>query len=280
MRVAVFRRQGARGRDLPKHLALIAIAAITFYPFIFTVVSSFKDIDQFNHTFWLPAFPLHPENYLRAGTVMLPYIGNSIIASGASVVGVLLLASISAYVFARFPFPGRELLFAAIIVLLMVPGVLTLIPQFLLAKQLGLLNTRWALIAFYTASGQVMGIFLLRSFFATIPGELFEAARIDGANEIQLFTNIALPLSTAIISTVAILDILSTWNEYIWPLVTISSEDLKTHLLGLIHFQNMLSTDWGVIFAAYVIASLPLLLLFSVAMRAFVRGLTSGAIRA
>lgn len=279
MRVAIF-RQGPRGSDWLKHLALIAIAAITFYPFIFTLVSSFKDIDQFNHTFWLPAFPLHPENYLRAGSVMLPYIGNSVIASGASVIGVLLLASISAYVFARYPFPGRELLFGAIIVLLMVPGVLTLIPQFLLAKQLGLLNTRWALIAFYTASGQVMGIFLLRSFFATIPGELFEAARIDGANEIQLFTNIALPLSTAIISTVAILDILSTWNEYIWPLVTISSEDLKTHLLGLIHFQNMLSTDWGVIFAAYVIASLPLLLLFSVAMRAFVRGLTSGAIRA
>ena len=279
MRVAIF-RQGPRGSDWLKHIALIAIAAITFYPFIFTVVSSFKDIDQFNHTFWLPAFPLHPENYLRAGSVMLPYIGNSVIASGASVIGVLLLASISAYVFARYPFPGRELLFGAIIVLLMVPGVLTLIPQFLLAKQLGLLNTRWALIAFYTASGQVMGIFLLRSFFATIPGELFEAARIDGANEIQLFTNIALPLSTAIVSTVAILDILSTWNEYIWPLVTISSEDLKTHLLGLIHFQNMLSTDWGVIFAAYVIASLPLLLLFSVAMRAFVRGLTSGAIRA
>lgn len=274
------RRGGVVPRDWRLLVGLLVLAIFTFYPFVFLLMSSFKDPDQFMHSFWLPAFPPHLDNYLLAAQVTLPYLKNSLIVTLASLVGVVLLSTVSAYVFARYPFPGREIFFMAVIVLLMVPGVLMLIPQFLLSKQLGLLNTYWALILFAIANGQVFGIFIMRSFFATLPKELFEAARIDGASEIDAFIHIAVPLSSAIMVTIAILDTITTWNDYIWPLVVLQDEAIKTFPLGLINFQNALRVNYGVQFAAYVIASLPLIVLLMFTMRYFVRGLTSGAIRA
>jgi ABC-type glycerol-3-phosphate transport system permease component len=273
-------RKRANRHDVPLQAGLIILAAFTFYPFIFLLVSSLKDVDQFQHTFWLPALPPHLENYGQAALLVLPYLRNSLIVTSASAFGVLSLSTVSAYVFARYPFPGREILFMGIIILLIVPGILTLIPQFLLARRLGLLDTYWALILFDVAGGQVFGIFIMRSFFSAMPGELFEAARMDGAGEVQVFWQIAVPLAAAIMVTVVIIDVLSTWNDYIWPLVTLQSEYVKTFPLGLIGLQNALQVNYGELFAAYVVASLPLLLLFMFTMRYFVRGLTSGAIRA
>jgi multiple sugar transport system permease protein/raffinose/stachyose/melibiose transport system permease protein len=192
------------------------------------------------------------------------------------------VASVSVFVFARFNFPGREFLFFAVLALLMIPGVLTLVPAFLLIKSFGLLNTYWALILPYVSGGQIFAIFILRSFIASLPEELFESARLDGASTLQLFANIAVPLSKPTLVTIAIMNILGTWNDYIWPLVTIPDGRRWTISVGVVTFSNQYGglESWGPMFAGFVIASMPLIILFLFTMRYFIAGLTSGAIKA
>jgi len=164
----------------------------------------------------------------------------------------------------------------------MIPGVLTLVPAFLLIKSFGLLNTYWALILPYVSGGQILAIFILRSFIASLPEELFESARIDGARTWDLYAKITLPLSTPILVTIAIMNVLGTWNDYIWPLVTIPDGRRWTISVGIVSFGSQYGglENWGPMFAGYVIASLPLIILFMFTMRYFIAGLTSGAIKA
>ncbi|HMN29715.1 MAG TPA: carbohydrate ABC transporter permease [Caldilineaceae bacterium] len=263
--------------DFPLHLVLGLVAILTFYPFVFLVITSFKSSPQFIHDFWGVAWPPTFANYRDAWGRISVYLLNSIIVSGISMVGVLALASIAGFVFARYNFPGREILFFAVLSLLMIPSVLTLVPAFLLVKSFGLLNTYWALIMPYIAGGQIFAIFILRSFIASLPEEMFEAARLDGASTMQAFRHIALPLSKPILVTIAIMNILGTWNDYIWPLVTTPDGKLWTISVGIVTFSNSFRglENWGPMFAGFVIASIPLIVLF-----VFIAGLTSGAIKA
>jgi len=267
-----------------KHLFMAIVVALVMYPFAMLVILSFKDNNQFFNEPWVLTFPLHLKNYAAAFLALLRYVGNSFLISGASCCGVVLVSAFSAYVFARFRFPGREFLFLAIISLMMIPGVLGLVPRFVIIKRLGLIDTYWALILPYIAIGQVMGIFLLRTFFESIPGDLFDAARIDGAGDFRSFSSVAVPLCKPTMATVAIITVQFTWNDLIWPLVVISDDKLKPLTIGLLTFQSQFSTysmtRWGPLFAGYVVASLPLLALFMVASRTFVRGLTTGALKA
>ncbi len=272
-------RRAWRSGDWWRQLVLLAFLFFMFLPFIITFIISFKDIPQFDHAPFRVTFPLHPVNYVDAWRIVSRYIYNSLIASSASVIGMVILAAIAAWAFARYPFPGREIFFFGVLALLMVPGELTLIPAFLLVKTLGLLNTRWVLIAPYIAGGQVFAIFILRQFFEALPGEMFEAARIDGANEWQVFRHIGIPLSQSILGVVAIMHVLSTWNDIIWPLVTLSSDKLMTLTIGLYAFRTAYYTIWGPLMAGYVIASIPLIILFAFTSRLFVEGLSSGAIK-
>ena len=175
-----------------------------------------------------------------------------------------------------------EALFLMLLALLMIPGILTLVPAFLLVKRLGLMNTYGALILPYIAGGQIFAIFVMRSFFASLPEELFESARIDGANTFRLYSSICLPLSKPILVTIAIMNILGTWNDYIWPLVTIPDGKRWTISVGIVSFgsQYLGTESWGPMYAGYVLASLPLIILFVFTMRYFIAGLTSGAIKA
>jgi ABC-type glycerol-3-phosphate transport system permease component len=250
-----------------------------FAPFIITLFISFKSNPQFNRDPFLPTFPLYPENYADAWRVVAKYIVNSIVVSGVSVIGMVCLAALAAWAFARYPFPGREIFFYLILVLLMIPGELTLIPSFLLVKDLGLLNTRWVLILPYIAGGQVFAIFILRAFFQGLPEEMFEAARIDGANELQILARIGIPLSQSILGVVAIMHVLGTWNDLVWPLVTMSSDKLMTLTIGLYAFRTAWYSIWGPLMAGYIIASIPLIILFAFTSRLFVEGLSSGAIK-
>lgn len=276
------------------HAMLLFLAALTFYPFFFLVMTSFKDNPQFFHHFWRITWPLHGENYAAAWQAISGYIFNSVIVSVLSGLGVLTVASLSAYVFARHRFPGATVLFYAILSLMMIPGVLSLISSFMWMKQFplaggnnlwgqggtGLLNSRWALILPYISGGQVFAIFILRSFIASLPEELFEAARLDGASEGIIFARLVLPLSKPILGTVAIMNLLATWNDYVWPLIVLSDDRRKTLTIGLAFFQGAYATTYGPLMAGYVIASLPLLLLFLFTMRYFMEGLTSGALKA
>lgn len=264
---------------IPNIVVLSVLAAMTLYPLAFMAITSFKSLDQYNAQFWLPTWPLHLENYTSAWAAIAPYMLNSIIVTAASTVGVVALSVFTAYAFARFDFPGREFFYYLVIFLLMVPAVLTLVPSFLLVKSLGLMDTRWALILPYIAGGQVLAIFIMRSFFAGLPEELFEAARIDGAGELRVLWHIGIPLTKPILITIALLQILSSWNDYLWPFLVIQSNSLKTLVVGLVTFQGRFFTDWGPLMAGYTLASLPLLILFFLGMRAFMEGLTQGGLK-
>ena len=259
---------------------LVFFLVLTFVPIVLMVFFSLKDNGQIFGRFWAMPDPVRWSNYADGWRAMWRYIMNSLIFSLASVAGVVFLSSLSGYVFARHRFPGKEGIYLLILALLMIPGVLTLIPAFVLVRQLGIINTPWALILPWTAGGQVFGILLCRSFFATLPQDLFDAGRMDGASELQLYARIALPLSWPILITLAIMHMVSTYNDFIWPLLTISDPRLQVVTVGLTQFTSQYGiTDWGPRMAAYAVATIPLLILLSFGMRYYVQGLTSGAVK-
>lgn len=262
-------------------LSLFVLLFLTLVPIILMVFLSLKDNGQIYGRFWGLPNPVRWENYPSGYQAMVGYITNSLTYSTLSVTGVVFLASLSGYVFARHRFPFKDALYLAILALLMIPGVLTLIPSFVLVQQLGLLNTPWALIMPWTAGGQVFGILLCRTFFANLPQELFDSGKIDGATEFQLYYKIAVPLSWPIIVTVAIMHLVATYNDFIWPLLTITHSSMQVVSVGLTQFTSEFGiTDWGPRMAAYSVATIPLLLLFMFGMRYYIRGITSGAVKA
>lgn len=259
---------------------LFGLLALSLITIILMIFLSLKDNGQIYGRFWSPPSPIRWENYIDGWHVMRRYIFNSLVYSLASVAGVVFLSSLSGYVFARHRFPGREAIYVLILALLMVPGVLTLIPSFVLVGQLGLLNTPWALILPWTAGGQVFGILLCRTFFATLPQELFDAAKIDGASEFEMYRRIAVPLSWPILVTLSVMHLVASYNDFVWPLITISDPNIQVVTVGLTQFTSQYGvTDWGPRMAAYAVAAMPLVILFSFGMRYYMRGLTSGAIK-
>lgn len=268
-----------RTGDWWHHIWLIVLIFFMFVPILMMIIISFKTLSQFSINPWGLTFPLHFENYANAWKVVSNYIWNSMIISGLSVVGMVALATLTAWAFARYPFPGRDLLFYGILALLMIPGELTLVPSFLLVQKLGLLNTRWVLILPYMAGGQVFAIFVLRSFFEGMPEELFEAARIDGASEMTTFVRIAMPLASSIVGVVAIMHITSTWNDLVWPMITVNVRRLMTLTIGLYAFRTEQYTQWGNLMAGYTIASIPMVILFAFTSKLFIEGLSSGALK-
>lgn len=274
---------------------LVGLLALSLVPFLMMLVMSLKSNAQIFAHFWDLPKPARWDYYASASQALAGYILNTLLVAGITVLGVLLLSSMSGYTFARHRFPGREGCYYLILALMMIPGVLTLIPTFALVKALqypaihlggwtfgpfALLNTRWALILPYISGGQILGILLCRSFFQSLPEEMFEAARLDGASELDLYRRIALPLSRPILATVAITTTLSVYNDYIWPLVVISDNSLQTFTVGVTKFAGEFNLDYGPTLAGYALGSLPLLLLFAVGMKQFIQGITAGSIKA
>jgi multiple sugar transport system permease protein/raffinose/stachyose/melibiose transport system permease protein len=260
-------------------IALVLLAVLTFVPFMFLLVNSVKSIPQFYRNFWSPTLPVHFENYREAWAEVRPYIVNSLYVTTLTFIGVISLSSITAFTIARYRFPGRDAIFTFIIAILMVPGILTLVPSFMLFKDLGLLNTYWVMIIAYVSGGQAFAIFVLRTAFAAIPSDLFDSAQIDGAADWQRFWYIGIPLAQPVIGAVAIVNVLGTWNSFIWPLVTVSDDRKSVITKGLFTFASQYGQRYGAMFAGYIIASLPLLICFLLATRLFIRGMTSGAIK-
>jgi len=260
-------------------IVLGVLCILMIAPLLMAFFISFKTIPQFVRDPFIPTFPLHWENYMLAWEIVRSFILNSIIVSGATVIGVLLFASLSAYAFAILDFPAREFLFYMVLALMMVPFSMTLIPSFVLVKDLGLLNTYWVMILPWTAGGQVFAMFILRMYFQSLPKELFAAARIDGASEWQSYYHIALPMSKSMLGVVAVLNILGTWNNLIWPILTVTRRSLLTLTPGLMTYQSAYYTRYGFMMAGLLIGSIPLLILFMFTSRWFIEGLTSGAVK-
>lgn len=274
---------------------LTALLVLALVPFVMMVGMSLKSNAQIFAHFWELPSPPRWDFYGKAWNALSGYIINTLIVAVLTLAGVLTLASMAGYTFARHRFPGREALYTLILALMMIPGVLTLIPTFALVKAMALpavhlggwtfgpfalLNTRWALILPYISGGQILGILLCRGFFQGLPEEMFEAARLDGAGEFAIYRRIALPLSKPILAAVAITTTLGVYNDYIWPLVAISDNGLQTFTVGVTKFAGEYNLDYGPTLAGYALGSLPLLLLFSLGMRPFIQGITAGSIKA
>jgi multiple sugar transport system permease protein len=192
---------------------------------------------------------------------------------------VLLLGSMMAYALARFEFPGRKVIMGLILLQLMVPVIMLLIPQFLLARDLHLLNTRAGLILFYVGGNLAFITFLLVGFFRGIPRELDEAMHLDGAGSIRRYWSLILPLSRPALATGAIFAFLGAWDEYVWAVTIINEPGLRTLPVGIALFSGAHITNWGLTFAASVIALIPVLVVFLIFQRQFVSGITSGALK-
>ncbi|TAJ49216.1 MAG: carbohydrate ABC transporter permease [Herbiconiux sp.] len=270
-RVRKHRRSGAA-----IHIALIAIVAVGLLPYLFVLTTSVKTNEQFATSYWAPSFPLHFENYTTAWNQIAPFMAVSIVVAVISIVGIVALSLLSGFVFARFQFPGRRFFFTMVIALLMVPGIASLIPLFVMMRDLDLLNTLWVLIIPRVAGGAILGTILMKTFIEGIPQELFDAARVDGAGTGRLFRSIMLPLSLPVVGTVSLLTVIGVWNDFFWPLLTVTDNALKPVSVGLLFFRGQAGTDYGAMFAGYMIASLPLLLLFLFLSKYFLAGIQGG----
>jgi len=204
---------------------------------------------------------------------------NSTFVALSTALLVTVLASMMAYAFARFEFAGKNAIFYTLLAMLMVPGVVLLIPQFILAKNLGLLNSLPGLVLVYSAGPLAFNTFLLRGFFESLPRELEESAVIDGASSFTIFSRIMMPLALPAVSTVAVFSFLGAWDEYVLALNFLTDESLRTLPIAIANFRGQHATNWGLVFAGSLTAVLPTVLLFIFFQRYFIQGLTSGAVR-
>ncbi len=261
-------------------LAFGALVMIT--PFLYMVSTSFKAQQyvlkippQFIPD---PATLSNYERVLIRGDFGQYFLNSLFVAVSATAISVL-LSAMMAYGFARYRFPGREWLFRILLLGLMIPALMLIVPQFLLAKWLGLIDTLWGLIVFYVAGNLALNTFLLRGFFEALPRELDEAMQIDGANAWGRFIRLGLPLARPALATATIFTFLATWDEYAWALTTITSPQNKTLPIAVALLQGQRGTQWGLVFAASIIAIVPVILVFLIFQRHFVQGLTAGAVK-
>ena len=270
-----------RPQSLLAYIILLFYSFITAVPLIVMFFNSFKDMRGiFLTPFSLP-WPPKYENYVTAwneGSFSL-YLINSIVVSVISVAAILVIASMGAYVLARYTFPFRRFLYLFFLSGLVLPARLAIIPLFLLMRDLNLLDTRLSLVLVYTASGLPFSIFLLTNFFQSIPGEIEESARIDGATPFQIYRHIMLPLLRPALATVGIFNFVNIWNDFFFPLILTSSDSKATIPLGITKFFGEYSVQWDLLFAGLNIAIIPIIILFIFASRQFMSGLTQGAIK-
>lgn len=266
---------------------LVVLTIFATLPMLWMLVTSLKS--QFAALQyppeWVPSEPtveqytrlLSPEN--EVGQEFLYYLINSIWVSTATTVLGVIIAVPAAYAFSRFRFPGRQLLFYAVLVRNMFPAVVFLMPLFIMMRWLGLVNSQWSLILTYLTFGLPLSIWLLKGFYDNIPVQLEQAARIDGATRFQAFLLIVMPLSAPGIVATAIYSFILAWNEYVYALTFLNDQDKLTLPVGLQRFFTEYTTNWPGLMAASFIMSVPVVVLFLVLQKYFVRALTEGAVK-
>jgi multiple sugar transport system permease protein len=281
-----------RSRDvdawrLAGNLLLVFLLVMTLLPMAWMLITSLKS--QFAATQyppdWLPRNPTLDEYYALlspqspTGREFLGYMLNSLWVSTATTVLGVMVAVPAAYAFSRFSFPGRNLLFFAVLVRNMFPAVVFLMPLFILMRWLGLVETHWSLILTYLTFGLPLSIWLLKGFYDNIPVQLEQAARIDGASRFQAFLLIVMPLSSPGIIATSIYSFILAWNEYVYALTFLNEKDKLTLPVGLQRFFTEYAANWPGLMAASFIMSVPVVVLFLVLQKYFVRALTEGAVK-
>jgi len=275
------RDSGRVAQRIAVYVLITALAALFTVPFVWLVSTSLKSPAQ---VFvvppqWIPN-PFVWDNYPRS-TTFIPfwqYFRNTLYVTVFNVIGSVASCSVVAYGFSRIQWRGRNTLFVVLIATLMIPYPVTLIPTFLIFRDLGLVNTLNALVvpSFF---GNAFFIFLLRQFYMTIPQELSQAAKIDGASEFQIFWQVILPLTRPALAVVALFAFLSNWNDFLGPLIYLSDKENYTLAIGLYGFFGRSKTEWGLLMSAATIMVAPIVLLYFFTQRTFIEGITLTGIK-
>lgn len=265
----------------PIHLILIPIALLMALPFVLMCATSFKEAgDIFTYPPRILGKVFTWENYswLFNKVPFTQYFMNSLKITIIVTVGQLFTSSLAGYVFAKLKFKGRDKLFFVYLATLMVPGHVTLIPNFIIFKFMGLIDTHMSLIL--PALATAFGTFLMRQFFVTIPDDLSEAAKIDGCSQFGIFSRIFLPLCKPALATLGIFTFNATWTDYLGPLVFLISPKKLTLTVGVAALQGTYATNWGVLMAGLTISVIPVLILFFAAQDFFVKGIVMTGMKA
>lgn len=281
---AIQTRTPPRTRRRPRfsgwHLFLAPVAVLFAIPFVqmfLTSVSPTAEINRFPPRFIPSTITFDGYAKLFDQSQIFLWLGNTVIVSASAIVSHLILCSLAGYGFARLTFPGRNFGFLAVLATIMIPTQLLMIPTYIVFSRIGLIDTLGAAIVPWLASA--FGIFLMRQFFLSLPAELEEAALIDGCTRLQVFFRIILPLARPALATLAIFTLLSSWNDLVWPLIAINDAHAFTLQLGLANFQGTRRTDWSLLMAGNVIATLPLILFFMFAQKQFVATMTFSGLK-
>jgi multiple sugar transport system permease protein len=253
------------------HLALVPVALLFATPFVQMFLTSLtpeSEINRFPVRFFPSELTLDGYVKLFRDTDILLWTGNTVLVSLVAVVSHLALCSLAGYGFARLKFPGRNVGFLMIIATIMIPTQLLMVPTYVMFARAGIIDTLAAAMVPWLAS--VFGIFLMRQFFLSLPVELEEAALLDGCSRFETFWRIILPLARPALATLAIFTLLSSWNDLVWPLIAINDPSAFTLQLGITNFQGARRTDWSLLMASNVVATLPLILFFIFAQKQFI----------
>lgn len=266
--------------NIPAYVVLAVYAIAIAYPLFWMVVSSFKaSTDIYADPWGLPSTWL-VGNYAAAwDRGISDYFVNSLIVTVVSTVATVLIAALCAYGMVRLSSRVASVVLVVIMGGLVVAPQVSLIPLYRLLDSLGLLNTYWAMILPYVAFRLPMAIILIRSVFLSIPLELVDAATIDGCRSLQVFRHVYFPLSRSVLVTAAVLTAYFAWNEFLFAIVYVDADAVRTIPAGLMAFRDALSTDWGVLLAGLVIAALPIVILFIALQRYFVAGVAAGSVK-
>lgn len=262
------------------YLLLIVGASIMLIPFLWMISTSLKPDGA---TMVMPPefVPNEPttKNYEQVTQQfpMMRFLWNSIVVAVLTTIGQMIFSSMAAYAFARMQFRGRDKLFLLYLATMMVPTQVTMIPQFILIKQFGWLDSYPGLII--PTMFAVFGTFLMRQAMLGIPRELEEAAFMDGANHFQVFYRVCLPLIKPMIAALGIFTFMQSWNNFLWPLIVVSNQELATLPLGLSLLQGRWATDWGLMMAGVVISVLPILIVYLFAQKYFIQGMTMSGMK-
>ncbi|MER5301801.1 carbohydrate ABC transporter permease [Streptomyces lasiicapitis] len=268
-----------RLRSLPLYVTVWVVGVVMVTPLLYALVSGFKSTDQLSsNTFGLPS-PWVTSNYteiLRSGTFWRSIGSSTLIAVGTTVLTVG-TAALAAFALARFVFRGRELLFTLFTIGLMFPFAVAILPLFILLRTFGLLDNPWGVILPQAAFGLPLTIVILRGFFREIPGELEEAATLDGCSPFGFFWRILLPMARPALGTVSVLAVVASWNNFLLPLLVFSDQTWWTIPVGVQQYQGQYSADVARVFAYLVLAMVPALAFYAVAERQLIGGITMGA---
>lgn len=265
-------------RTLYRWLLFLPLAFIIIIPLVYMLTMAFTlESNQLNFPIeWIPNPPTlsnFTHIFLDTTLPIVRWFTNSLIVAGIGTVLIVFFSSLSGYAFARLEFPGKNILFSILIFSLMIPAAITLIPAFLLLRDLKLLNSYQAI--WLPASASVLGIFLLRQHFYSIPQDIEDAARIDGAGRFRLYWQVCLPMVSGSMVAVAIFSFLLLWNDLFWPLIVLSDRQMLTLPVGLLVIQQGSYIQRGLAFAAAFIASVPVLIFYAIYQRRIIAGITT-----